>query len=376
MLLQDASAFSINNVTGNYVLSLSAPQGTPATDGGKFSVVGVINLSQSGGSGEISSGELDVNDEGQLDNSSATSWASATPLAVSSGGIYFINGFNGTVNVSFSTPLNGTPVQFRMYVVSANELLVLPEGDIATTGNMAVAGVALQQSSSSFSAGSLNGVSILHDSALQIGTPSTVGTLIAQLVNNGTGGLAMNGYANVAASVTPVSGTGTASVAANGRVTLGSSAGAFGTAPVFWLVNNNEGVLLGSTSAVESGFFEPQSATTVSVGTPYAFGSVDPEVAGTDQEVGTATFTGTNVSGTTDDNVGGTVSLNNVFGPFTYSVDGTGFGMIPSGCTIGGSGSGGCQAIFYVVSPTKAVVMHLLNSQGNLASSPNEIANQ
>jgi hypothetical protein len=35
----------------------------------------------------------------------------------------------------------------------------------------------------------------------------------------------------------------------------------------------------------------------------------------------------------------------------------------PTGCTIGTVGTTGCQIVFYVISPTRVVLVQLLNSQ-------------
>jgi hypothetical protein len=41
---------------------------------------------------------------------------------------------------------------------------------------------------------------------------------------------------------------------------------------------------------------------------------------------------------------------------FTFSIDSTGLGVIPSGCSISLTPTT-CQTVFYVISPTKAVIM-------------------
>jgi hypothetical protein len=358
-------------VTGNYVFELSSPQFTNFSDGGKEGAVGVFNLSN----GTVSGGEMDLNDEGQLDGT-ASSWSAATPLAISSGGTYTVGAGNGFGELLYTVTENGNPTNVvdLIYAVSANEFLIQSAQDPTQQPEFFYAGVALLQSASTFSTASLNGTSVLNDSSLQVNTPgpNTVTTLIGTLTTNGTGGLDLNAWLNNGSSVQNETGSSTVTVASNGRVTFTTGS----STPVFWLVGNNEGFLLGASSAAESGFFEPQTSTTVTTGSPYAFGSIDPELVGTDQEVGVATFSGGNVAGTTDDNFAGTLSSAKAFGPLTYSVSGTGFGAIPSGCTVGGTGSSGCQEIFYVISPTKGVWMTLLNTSGQVTGTPNQIANQ
>jgi hypothetical protein len=374
MLKQDLTAFSTSAVTGNYAFEISSPQFTTYSDGGKEAATGVFNLSN----GTISGGEMDLNFEGQLDGATATSWSSVTPLAISSGGNYTVGSGNGLGEMIYTVTENGNPenVVDLIYTVSANEFLIQSAADPEQQPEFFYAGVALLQANSTFSNASLNGISVLNDSSLQVNSPgpNTVTTLIGTLTTDGSGGLNILAWQNNGAAAQNATGSATVQVAANGRVTFTTNAGA--NEPVFWLVGNNEGFLLGANANVESGFFEPQTATTVTTGTPYAFGSIDPELVGTDQEVGVATFSGGNVTGTTDDNFNGTVTPGTAFGPLTYSVSGTGLGSIPSGCTIGGTGSTGCQVIFYVISPTKGVWMTLLNSSGQVKGTPNQIANQ
>jgi hypothetical protein len=97
---------------------------------------------------------------------------------------------------------------------------------------------------------------------------------------------------------------------------------------------------------------------------------------GVSDESGVAIFnaTTTKINGTTDNNSSGSLSPANSFGPFGYSVDSTGLGVIPSGCNIDG---GTCQTFFYVVSPTKAVVLDGTPSTPPAVTNPHlEVADQ
>jgi hypothetical protein len=368
MLQQDTSAFT-TPLTGNYAFELASPQNS--ANGGKVAAAGVLTLAYTTG-GMVTGGELDMNDAGQLDGTS-TAWSSATPLTVGSGGTYFVSTANGIGNVIFPVTINGVAgnVVCQIYIVSANEILIMSGADETQTGNIFGGGVLLLQTNATFSDSSLSGTSVLHESGLQT-SPSVGTTLIGTLTTNGSGTANLYGWQNSGTAIQNQTWAGTAQVAANGRVIFLTGGGT--NPPLFWLVANNEGFYLGADASAESGFFEPQTSTAVTTGTPYAFGSVDPELAGTDQEVGVATFTGGNLSGTTDNSLSGTLAPDTAFGPLTYSVDGTGLGSIPSGCMIATSGS--CQQIFYIISPTKGVWMNLLNGQGHVTGSPNLIANQ
>jgi hypothetical protein len=70
-----------------------------------------------------------------------------------------------------------------------------------------------------------------------------------------------------------------------------------------------------------------------------------------------ATFTPatTSISVINDNNSNGSQSLDQTQS-MTYSIDSTGLVSIPSGCTISAA-STNCQAILYIISPTKAVLM-------------------
>jgi hypothetical protein len=377
LLQQDTSAFSTARISGNYVFEISAPQSTASSDGGKQASAGVISLAATDANdGTVSGGTMDLNVEGQLEGSSSnTSWSSATPITISTtGSSYYIGG--GIGNIIFNMTVNGNAVQVQdqIYIVSANQLLVMSGADETQSGLIFGGGEALKQSTGAFSTGSLNATSVLHDSALQVGGSSpVVTTTIGTITGNGSGTLNFKGWQNNGSSVQNSTWTGTVQVAGSGRVTFSSGGGT--SAAVLWLANNNQGFYLGSGSNVESGYFEPQTSTSVSTGSPYAFGSADPELAGTDQEVGVATLSGGNIAGTIDDNLNGTVTVNTPLS-LTYSVDGTGLGSIPAGCTVGTIGAGGCQQVFYVISPTKAVLMNLQNGQGQVTNTPNQVADQ
>ena len=377
LLQQDTSAFSTASISGTYVFEISGPQSTASSDGGKQASAGVISLAATDANdGTVSSGTIDLNVEGQLEGSSSnTSWSGATSITISStGSSYYIGG--GIGNIIFNTTVNGNAVQVQdqIYIVSANELLVMSGADETQSGLIFGAGEALKQSTGAFSTGSLNAVSVLHDSALEVGGSSPVVTsTIGTITGDGSGALDFNGWQNNGTSPQNAMWTGTAQVAANGRVTFSSGGG---TNPaVLWLAGSNQGFYLGSGSNVESGYFEPQTGTSVSTGSPYAFGSIDPEIAGTDQAVGVATLSSGNITGTIDDNLNGTVAVDTPLS-LTYSVDGTGLGSIPAGCTVGTVGAGGCQQIFYVISPTKAVLMNLQNGQGQVTSTPIQVVDQ
>ncbi|MGH9572627.1 MAG: hypothetical protein ACRD40_03735, partial [Candidatus Acidiferrales bacterium] len=198
-LEQDTTAFSANVINGNYVFEMSSPQGTASPDGGKEAMAGVITLANTDAtSGTVTGGSFDLNDKGQLDGSSSTTWSSSTPLSISStGSSYFIGG--GIGNIIFQTTINGNTViqQNQIYIISANRFLIMSSSDQTQAGALFGAGEAFKQSGT-ISSGSLNGTSVLQSSALQINSasPVTATSFIGTLTGNVSGNVNINGWQN------------------------------------------------------------------------------------------------------------------------------------------------------------------------------------
>ncbi|HVB34800.1 MAG TPA: hypothetical protein VNJ52_10575 [Patescibacteria group bacterium] len=353
LLKQDTTAFSTSSVTGNYAFGFSsALNGAEINNsiaGGKFAAAGVFNLT----TGAVSGGELDVNGNGELDvNTANTSWPS-TPMSIASGGTYAIDGTSGRGTLAF-TPGSASVVNSVIYVVNANEFLILSSED--QTSNVIFAGTALKQSGS-FSNSSLNGTSVLYTSQPSGASPGATMATIGLLATTGTTGtLTFSSYQNDGGSFSTFSGSGSFSVAATGRVLLSGSGP---HAPLFYLVTSNEAFFLGSNGGVESGFFEPQSAGPFSASSAsgtYAFGTINPEGPAVSDVVGTTTANGSSITGTSDGNSNGGQDANFSISE-TYSVDSsTGLVHDPSGCTVTAS-STTCKSIFLIISPNKLVMI-------------------
>ncbi len=275
---------------------------------------------------------------------------------------------NGRGTFTISPP--GTTVHANLYVVSASELLMLST-DLQATNSLFV-GSALQTTQSTFAANSLNAPGIIYTTGLGYNGPTTVSRVSANIFSpNGSGGFTFSGYQNQGGTVSLNSAPAglTYSVASNGRVTILGPVG--GNAPIIYLVSPNKGFVLFADKSltspkVESGFLEPQTGSpfsNTSASGTYAFGTVWPSTAGVTDESGVATFANPNVSGTSDGNSSGSLNPNSPF-TGTYSIDSTGLGVIPAGCTIIGN-PGTCQSLFYIISPTKAVVLDLNSTNPN-----------
>jgi Putative Ig domain len=348
---QTTTAFNTTQVTGNYAFGVSSPQNTQSCNntncGGKFGAVGVFNLS----SGNVSGGEVDFNQNGQLDgNSLNTTWP-ASPVSINSGGTYTISSTTGRGMLQFTPNAQGaSAVNNVIYVVSSTEVLVLNSDP--QTGNSVYAGSLLKQSGS-LSGNPLSGSYVGYDSALGSGGAGTTRADVYLLgpLTSGNNNLAGTQLRNDSGTFSSGSISGQYSVTAAGRMTITGGGG--NHQPILYLVSTSQAFFLNSNGLVDSGFFQSQTGTSIS-GT-YAFGTLDPEDPGVNDKVGVANFASGNVSVTQDKNGSGSQGLDQVMSQ-TFSADSNGLVHIPSGCTITAS-STTCQNVSYVVSPTKVVLI-------------------
>ena len=378
-------------LSGAFAFEASSTQNTANCNnsvcGGKFAVAGVTTFSSNGSA----TGEIDFSQNGQLDASNTlTAWPASAGGGFT-GGSYTINSTTGRGTLTFTPNGSSNAVHMQVYVVSATDLLLMDIDD--QTQNSLFAGEALQQSGS-FTQSSLNGPSILYDSSFSSGNPATTGAMIARITIPSSGTLNIFGYSAgggttqcepqaspCTASTTPASATYV--VDATGRVTL---TGAGNHAPIFYMVSANKAFFLGSSGGVEAGRIEPQSSTSAPTGAAFAFGSIELGDSSADDSEGFATFTSGSVSGTTDNNSRGTLNLDQTFGVPTalnVSVDSTGLGLISGNnlaCTIPLNGAivaSPCQLIFYVISPTRVVLIDITNGQGQANQNPSlQVADQ
>jgi hypothetical protein len=364
--LQNPAAFSNSAISGSYAFGASGPD----VPSGKFAIVGLLTLS---GGSVVTTGAspsvIDTNDKGNI-NVTGGSVYPTTPIALSSGS-YSI-GANGRGSLTLVVPGgSGSTVNIIVYPVSTTEFLLLA-GDPQSMNGLFV-GSAMQQSGGPFSTSSLNASSILYTTGLGNNGGAAFSRVSAGILTPSSGTASFSGQQNNGGTLQAQTATGiTYAVATDGRVTFGGGGG--GSTPLIYLVSPNKGFALfvdtSSTNAhVESGFLEPQTGGpfgTPSANGTYAFGTLQPDVAGISDESGIAIFNKntTQVTVTSDNNSSGTLNPGGTFGPIGYSVDSTGLGVIPAGCSIDGTTGqdGTCQSVFYVISPTKAVVIDATSS--------------
>ena len=347
---------------GNYAFGVSSAQNdawcnSNGTCGGKFAAAGVFQFA----GGAVSGGALDNNSNGLLDDNVLNTTWPTTAESINSGGTYTFAS-NGRGTLTFTPSGSGSAVGAVLYAVSSTDALILGSDDQIL--NNAFGGEMLQQIGGPFANSALSAASTIYFSSLNVGAPSTSNVAIGTFTPNGAGSFTAGTlWQNNSGSISSQSLNGTTYAATgNGRVLVTSG---ITNPPVFWVVSANEAFVLDSSSSVESGMLEPQTSTSAPTAT-YAFGTINPEDSSNDDNVGVATFSGSNVSGTSDDNASGSITVNQTFGPSGVSVDSTGLGSVgAAGCTVGGTGSTGCRQIFYVISAKRAVLLNLLDGQGN-----------
>jgi hypothetical protein len=250
--LENPAGFSTSAISGTYAFGASGPD----VGGGKFAVVGMLNLS---GGSVVTTGAnpsvIDADDKGNVDGNGTV--YPLNPVALLSGGVYSIgaNG-RGTLSIVVSGGSGNVTVNMIVYIVSSTEALVLSADPQSLNGLFI--GSAMQQSGGPFSTSSLNANSIFYTTGLGNSGATTVSRVSAGILSiPSAGNFSFSGQQNSGATLQVQSATGTYAVAANGRVTLAGGGG--GGAPLFYLVSANKGFALvtdgsGGTPHVSSGF--------------------------------------------------------------------------------------------------------------------------
>jgi hypothetical protein len=111
---------------------------------------------------------------------------------------------------------------------------------------------------------------------------------------------------------------------------------------------------------VDSGFFEQQSGgpfSNSSANGTFAIGHVDPELPSAGAVSGVAVAASNSLGITLDGEASG-VSILGESQTETYSIDSTGLGLEPMGCSLTATPIT-CDTAFYLISPNKVVAMDL-----------------
>jgi hypothetical protein len=366
MRKQTGGPFTASQFTGNYAFGASSIQNAAncynGVCGGKSGDVGVIDFNGSGG---ITGGSMDINQNGVLDRTpTLTDWPATSPITFDSTRSSYSVSSNGRGTLTIAiVGISGT-INSVLYAVSSSDALFM-SSDPQTT-NSVVAGEALLQSGTPFSANPLSGTYIGYDSGLGNSGTGRSDIILLGPLTSGSSTLTGTQLRNDGGTFKSGTAGGTYSVSSTGRMIITVSGSHH--QPVLYLVNSTEAFFVAGNGSVDAGFFQSQSGSPFlnsSASGTYAYGEIDPEYANTSVQSGVASFASpNNVTVTEDDNssssqtVGGTQAQ-------TYSVDSTGLGMIPSGCSISVTPTT-CQTLFYIISPTKAVVMDTTSNNPKL----------
>ena len=343
-LMQQISNPASANFSGHHAFAASGTDGSL----NRFAVAGENSLTGSAGSSGSGSGLLDVNDGGNVNNGAG----SASPQSFTES--FTAPDANGRSEVTLT--VNGNAVHMAQYAVTAGEAFVIGTDPVAAGSNnqSLYSGIGLTRTTTSFSNSSLSGKSVIYFEGAQqpnscgqqdCGTDTTVGLLNT---SSGTFSITLQQDHDGDVSTQNISGGGY-SVASSGRVTL-TNAGDH--PPLFYLVGPNQAVGVGQGGSAETGFMEPQTATTMSGN--YIFGTLPFSDLYSSVESGVATFSAGSVSGSSDhveSNPPDTNVYTNQPISNTYTIDNTGL------VTLGDVNK--TDMIGYVVSSSKTIMIHI-----------------
>ncbi len=271
MKRQDAKSLGTANAAGNYVFELTGadPQGARVALAGEFS---------STGTGALSQGTVDANDNGRV------------TAQVGFAGNHNV-GASGAGNATLNVPGFGV-VHLNLYGVSADE-----EFGVGTdgSGQMVLTGSVLRQKGGPFTNASLNGnLDFQTTGFANGGTVMTFGMISA----DGKGTATVSAAQMTGDGAASVDAAHSMSVSAAGRAALGSQQQ---DSQVIYLVDANEGFVLGLDAAVTTGWIQPHATgaiTAASFNGMLEGASVVPDSPGVTESVISLSFDGNgNVTG-------------------------------------------------------------------------------
>jgi len=352
---QSGGPFSNASANGNFAFGGSSPQNSAVCASPcQAGIAGVIDLNGDGG---VTGGSEDFNQNGTVDGNAANTTWPASPIPIDSGGTYSVTS-NGRATLAFSAGGGSLSSNTVLYFVSPSETFFMGS-DPQTTGAL-LAGSALLQSGAPFAANPLAGSYVSYDSGDGI---TGVGRTDLYLLGPFTSGTAaFNGgvqYRNTGGTFSSGGFNGSSyATSPSGRTILSDGAGHL---PLLYLVSTSQAFFLQSNESVDTGFFQLQSGSPFSNSSAsgaYAFGEIDPDILSAGVDSGMAIFTPatTSISVTLDENGSGGAPTLGTQQSFTYSIDSTGQGLIPSGCSLTATPIT-CTDVFFVISPTQVVVM-------------------
>jgi len=261
-----------------------------------------------------------------------------------------------------------------IYVVSATEFLFMNIGAQSQT-NPLFAGSALKQSGP-FSASSLNANMVLYSTGICStcgsgggpGPQLTIG--VVTIPSSGNFSFTAD-QASGATLTSPFTFVGTYTVDASGRVLIIKTGHTIPGLAVY-LVSPNQGFFGSTGTDVNLGFAEPQTGgpnfTNASLSGAFSFGTTEKVTQNVSDNSGVAMFDGLNpgtISGTSDmASLGSTPGTSTFSQPYSVT-NGTG---TPGRGTIMNNSGTNVNLIFYIISPSKIV---LINIRGGGGPDPN-----
>lgn len=313
-------------IVNNYAFSLSGVDSSA-------NPVALVGSFKADGAGHITGYTADENDNG-----------TATPVT-SFTGTYDVNVLRGTIQFTW----NSTTYNFSFYEVAPSELYVISVDKVGS--NVPLISGVVEQQTGTLSNASLSGSAVLG----MKGLASLSGALAPDITLgvatfNGTGGLTLAYDEYKGQLLSPQSFTGTYSVtAASGRVALTSS----GTPAILYLLDTNEAFVLGGDTSASSGLLQPQSGspfTNSSFKGNYLGGSIALDNASVLNEVELAVPDGNgNIAFSYNSSGPKGLASNQTLTGATYSVGSNGRTPVTA--------SDGTTRVFYIVSPTKALLL-------------------
>jgi hypothetical protein len=344
--VQNPADLSLAALVGNYASGFSGVD--PSL--GRLAGAGAYQIVQNVGNSYqlLSSGEANVNDAGTITGQNT------------SGGTLQQTPFDPTTGRgAASLIINGITTHWIYYATSANDLTFLSSDPITSPANL-VLQTMRRQSTSMFDKTYLNAAGVVATSGLtqtarrnqqrqRLGSSGTTDAVVGLFTADGAGNASVSLDENKGGILGRDTANGTYSVDPTGLVTLTG----FGSgAPILYLVDKNEGFVLGQDSSVAFGYLAPQSGSPFSsasaIGTYWGGNYLPATMDVTDSVVWSFADGMGNLNGTINySGPGGTGSKNFTN---TYSVDSTGRMMLFNG-------QNNLVDILYVISPTRVAML-------------------
>jgi hypothetical protein len=364
---QTTADFSTSSISGNYVFGLVGAD----QQGYRFAITGEFDSS----AGSLNGAEADYDDAGSL-GSGSTQFASNNFSVASSG--------RGTAAISFAGFVN--PVNFVLYVVNSNELIMMAL-DSGETPPMIMTGRVFAQISN-VSTATINGTSVLAMADVDNSSQPAVSETKAGILNatysssNPTFSLNLDDFDvnNKSEGLQSQTITGSYSVDSYGRMTVSNLQGCGSECQnslVFYVFGVNDSFVVGTSQQGQFGQMTAQTGTSFSAASlsgNYLGGTEGPIIDGGAVKVAEASFSGTGLGGTSDKNeltsqspqttYPTTETLSYNYCPATAGATTASCGSSSNGrflvtCPSGSSTctAGSLQKIIYMISGTEWVIM-------------------